>query len=514
MKKLRTCILITLLFNTHAHAVIWYVTESGAGAMDGTNWANAYPGTSLQTAINASGTGDEIWVACGTYRTTSGADRSISFSMKNGVAIYGSFIGTETNLGQRAFSCGPCSILSGEIGSASLTDNSYQVIKNQGLNSTAVIDGFTITHGYDERVATLTEGLGGGILNIGSGSGGICSPTIRNCVITANQSTYGAGIFNDGFNGGNASPQIFHCIITGNHALDGGGGIDNFGLSGNASPLIVNCLIISNTAENAAGGIYCWGGNNGNASPVIQHTTIAGNSVVNASAGRGGGIIADRSNGGAGAGGGSGTVNISVTNSIIWGNQSFLGPQFYTYENGNITATYSNVDTSLQFAPHVLQGAMITNLFTDPLFMNTAVAIGSDVCWMTLDDGYQLQSLSSCINAGDSAAAPLLDLAFNDRIMGTNVDMGAYEYVPSSMSNELFEPTGLFQIFPNPVMNELYIQADEPGGYILQDISGYKVSEINLGTSAPYFINTSGLPTGIYFLKNIKTGTFKKIIKL
>ena len=71
--------------------VRWNATT---GANNGTSWANAY--TSLQSALSVASTGTEIWVAAGTYRPTTGSDRTVSFSMKNGVKIYG----TETQLPQ------------------------------------------------------------------------------------------------------------------------------------------------------------------------------------------------------------------------------------------------------------------------------------------------------------------------------------------------------------------------------------------------------------------------------
>jgi len=80
-------------------------------------------------------------------------NQTVSFSLKNGVAIYGGFVGTETALNQR----NPTShvtILSGDIGTAgNASDNSYHVVTGIGTDSTAVLDGFTV-HGWKRRWKT------------------------------------------------------------------------------------------------------------------------------------------------------------------------------------------------------------------------------------------------------------------------------------------------------------------------------------------------------------------------
>jgi len=247
--------IIFTLFNvivSNSFCAVRYVTQTGAGSLNGTSWSNAAAGNNLQSIINSATSGDEIWVASGTYFTTTGANRAISFSMRNGITIFGSFAGTETLLSQRNLANGLTSILSGEIGISGVSDNSYHTISNFGLNNTAIIDGFIIRDANDDRAATITDGLGGGIYNNGSGAGNECSPIIRNCLITNNYATFGGGIFNSGYNGGNASPLILNCVITNNSAT-GGGGIDNFGLlNGNASPTITNCVIYDNLATNRA----------------------------------------------------------------------------------------------------------------------------------------------------------------------------------------------------------------------------------------------------------------------
>jgi hypothetical protein len=162
-----TCFFI--LLSLHAHAIVRYVKPTASGTGDGSSWTNA--SGNLQAMINASGSGDEVWVAAGTYKPTSGTDRSISFSMKNGVAIYGGFNGTETQLSQRNWRTN-VTTLSGDIGiSGNNSDNSYSVIANEGINS-AIFDGFTVTQA--NSTPPTGDLNGGGIYNVGS------SPTIRN----------------------------------------------------------------------------------------------------------------------------------------------------------------------------------------------------------------------------------------------------------------------------------------------------------------------------------------------
>lgn len=506
--KLHQRLFITLfaIFPGIQHASTIYVTETGAGSMNGTSWANAYPGTSLQLAINSANTGDEVWVACGTYKPTTGTDRSIAFSLKTGMYLFGSFNGTETSLSQRSFSCGPCTILSGDINTASNTDNSYKVMRNVNLGTDAYMDGFVIRDGYDERTPTLTDGLGGGILNVGSGSGNNCSPTIVNCVITNNQAEFGGGIFNDGYNGGTASPTIINCMIVNNYATGGGGGIDNFGLSGNASPGIINCVIAYNTADDAAGAIYCWGGNGGNTSISIHNSTITDNIVAS---GVGGGIVLDQSNGGGGTGGNSGNVTAVIHGSIIWYNTANTSPQFHIYGNGQATAFYSDIDTFLQFSPHVLQNTSFANIISDPGFLDHLIPIGSDGCWMTDDDGYELLFTSPCVDATDSANMTQFDMAHNDRVVSFNEDMGAYEnQINLAGMNESINEDIL--IFPNPATTFVNIRSYFSGNAYLINYLGEKIKSINL-KEGENFVDLSNLNSGIYVI--IHNGNSFRIIK-
>jgi hypothetical protein len=416
------CTLIAMLFFIELNAVTRYVSPSGAGLMNGTSWTNAFPGTLLQTAINVSAPGDEVWVATGTYFTTNTANRNIYFNMLNGVAIYGSFAGTETTLSQRNFSCGFTSVLSAEINMPGNADNSYHVLSNSSLNNTAILDGFTITgaNANFDLLGNDSRSLGGGMLN-NAANGGTCSPTIRNCLFTNNWAVFGGGIFNHGQNGGNANPVIANCIFAFNTATGGGGGIDNFGYNGNASPVITNSIFYGNTATDRAGAMYCWGGGNGNANPIILNSIFINNSSAD-----GGGLVCDRTNF---FSGNSGTATPVVRNSIFWGNTaSGTGPQFYTLGGAGFAATYTTIDMVNQNPPHTITGMGTGNIFSAPSFVNAGDADGTDNCWLTTDDGLQLQIGSVGIDAGDNTGVPLSDIRNYNRISNAVVDMGAYEF--------------------------------------------------------------------------------------
>jgi hypothetical protein len=457
MKKI--LIVILLFFNLSANAAIRYVTPSGGLVVaDGTSWATAFPGTSLQIAISSSIAGDEVWVMSGTYVTTPTNNRNIYFSMQNGVAVYGSFAGTEVLLSQRNFSCGFTSILSAEIGLPGNADNSYHVISNSSLNNTAILDGFTISgaNANFDLLGNDSRSLGGGMLN-NAANGGTCSPTIRNCLFRNNTAVFGGGIFDHGQNGGNASPVITNCIFAFNTATGGGGGIDNFGYNGNASPLITNSIFYSNTATDRAGAMYCWGGGNGNASPVILNSVFVNNSSVD-----GGGLVCDRTNFAAGS---SGTATPVVRNSIFRGNTaSGTGPQFYTLGGAGFAATYTAIDISNQNPPHSITGPGTGNIFTAPAFVNIADADGTDNCWLTTDDGLQLQIGSVGIDAGDNTGVPLFDIRNYNRINNAVVDMGAYELPPCIAPSITMQPVSVIAC-PGTVVNLTVVASGDSLNY-------------------------------------------------
>ena len=252
-----------LTLGSHAQTVR-YVKVDGTG--DGLSWANA--SSDLQAMINADGV-QQVWVAAGTYKPIRAADgtlnpgniRATSFKMKNGVAIYGGFAGGETTLNGRNWRTNP-TVLSGEHqGDDDIENNSCNVVLNfdNGLSSTAVLDGFTITGG-NANGAFIISAYGGGIYNYEAGS-----PTIINCTFFKNKANIGGGMYNF-----KSSTNLINCVFIGNQA-GFGGAMSNI----EASPSVVNCSFSGNRANTNGGGAVR---SATNSSPSFKNCILWGNS--------------------------------------------------------------------------------------------------------------------------------------------------------------------------------------------------------------------------------------------
>jgi len=249
-----------------ANPGVLYVKPSVSGSGNCSNWANA---CTLQTALTNASSGDEIWVAQGTYKP--GITRVSTFQLKNDVALYGGFAGDETSRDQRNWEAN-VTTLSGDIGTVGdASDNCYTVVFADGTNNAAVLDGFTITDGNANGSDGLgwSEAFGGGIYNL------LAHPTVYNCIFRNNLSIWdGAGMYNN-----NSNPTLTNVMFYNNAtAVDRvGGGMANF----RSSPTLINCVFRDNSAESGAGL-----NNHAYSSPTLTNCSFSGNSAT----GRSGGI--------------------------------------------------------------------------------------------------------------------------------------------------------------------------------------------------------------------------------
>lgn len=269
MKKLLLIPVLALsLLATHAQKLI-FVKQGANGS--GTSWAS--PLGDLQTALKKANAGDQIWVAAGTYLTTTDGDRNISFVIPNEVALYGGFAGHETSVAMRNWALNK-TILSGEIGSPSEDDNAFTVVYTHHVNARTIVDGFEITNGKANGSVPAGDPQRSGAGWFNDGSEGESNPTISNCQFVDNQAREGAGLYNYA-ESGICKPVIKNCQFLDNSSDLFGGGIYNNGSNGICTPKIQNCLFSRNESRYGAG--ITNSGVNGQTRSVIINTAFTNN---------------------------------------------------------------------------------------------------------------------------------------------------------------------------------------------------------------------------------------------
>lgn len=375
------------------HDPIIHVDIGATGANNGASWENAL--AELQSALDIALPGDEIRVAAGTYLpdfdVTKGAhsrDRRSSFRLKNDVALYGGFAGTESERDQRDWR-NNVTTLSGDIGvSENQRDNSFTVVTGSYTNNTAVLDGFTIAAGNADTGDDDPGIAGGGMLNTRG------SPKLKNLVFVDNSALYGGGMCNY-----DHSDPMLNNIVFRNNSADYGGGMYN----NESNPILNNVVFSGNSAAKGGGGIFNYVYSN----PVLAGVTISGNAAE-----YGGGMYNNTE------------CFPSVTNSILWGNTAPQSDQIQ-----ETSTTYTTV------AHSIIQGGWSGegNLDTDPLFVDgqdNDLRLGACDGSPAIDAGNSdllPVDISDLDHDGDREEPVPLDLAGDPRLMGETVDMGAYE---------------------------------------------------------------------------------------
>ncbi len=297
MLLLVTCALgVTLLLvlgqTARGQSSILFVAPTGIASGSCNSWATA---CTLDRAMSQSTAGKQLWLRAGTYTPTVGIGTSASFTLTNGVAIYGGFAGTETLLTQRNPAAN-VSILSGDVGVVGVrSDNALHVVTAVNVGASTVLDSITIQDGA--AVGFGNVGNGGGIYishasptianltlfnNTADQQGGAIyihsgSPRLSNTVIISNAANYGGGLYNDvTYDAIGGDIVLTGISFYSNTALLYGGGFYN----DTGSPQLTNVLFQGHSARLAGGAVYL---NKGSA--TIADTQFTGNYVDSYGAG-------------------------------------------------------------------------------------------------------------------------------------------------------------------------------------------------------------------------------------
>ena len=338
---------------------IIFVNASASGSNNGSSWLDAF--TDLQDALSIASSDDQIWVAAGTYKpsveTAGTGSRFKTFQINNGIAVYGGFAGTESTIEERiSFSSGETNetILSGDIGTI----------------GDATDNCYHVLFNWDTGNNALLDGF---TIRDGNASEGFIN-------------LFGGGLYID-----NDSITLQNLTFESNYAVMGGGIFQHDG-----TIILYNVVFKNNDAINGAG-IYC----------DVSSTNLNNVSFSNNNASDKGGAVYSH-----------GASNITINNSILWGNQaSGDGNEIYILA-GTVNLNYSCYSNSSG------------DVYNSGGSFNPSNCINSDPLFVdTFTGDLRLYGSSPAVNNGqNSYNTSSTDIRGEARIQNTTIDMGAYEW--------------------------------------------------------------------------------------
>lgn len=349
-----------------AAAKVIYVSAAANGSANGSSWANAK--TDLAAAVTGARTGDEVWVAAGTYGP---------IELRNGVRIIGGFAGTESAT-SASNPVANRTIISGGGTSRCVT----------GVNNdaSAVLRGFSIRSGF---VAMPNTGAGMFLEN--------SNATIINCEFSNNKAEVAGGAVANWV----GSPTFVGCTFRDNDGGLGGGAVLNRRLG---KPSFVNCLFFRNKAMEG-GAVASFEGE-----PTFTNCTFGQNTASVKS----GGAVFDNQG------------RAKFRNCILWGNVAVESGTQAIFNNPTLDRVSSLVNCAVQDG-----WPGVGNISADPLFVNAArgdyrLQAGSP-CRNAGDSSYLPKDLGDLDWDGKTGATLPKDLGMNPRVVGAAVNIGAFE---------------------------------------------------------------------------------------
>lgn len=482
----------------------YYVDANATGNGDGSSWADAM--TDLNDVLDvADSSTTEIWLAAGTYftRTNGTTSSPITVSIDN-LTIYGGFSGTETQISERDIRMNE-TIISGDISqndsgvgfnTTTRSDNTTHVFTIEGNNIT--LDGLTISDG--NAGFTSGEGRHGAAIYKNFD---VTSLAVKNCTIKNNVGQGAGAIFARFDTGGNVSLTIENCIFSNNLSRYGAALYTYSNPNITETVSISNSLFYDNTVANSSAGNGVTGiawirayGNGSNCNTNVVNCTFVENSCTTSETNvtENAALILNSENG---------SHTVTVANSIFYHN---------TGQNGNTLAGIGK-GRNIHNAPTTM---LVTNAIDEDNFSfitNTnSVSSNNPMFTDITTKNYTLQNASPAINIGDNSyvSANTLDLAFNNRILDTTVDLGAFENT-ATLSIADIEKIA-FTIVPNPTTDFITIRSKQ----IIKNIQVYSQIGTKVLETTQNTISLANLPSGIYFIKITNPQShslIKKVIK-
>lgn len=389
----------------------WYVDATATGAGTGFDWANAF--TTIHEAVNApTDESSEIWVAAGSYKPTSTADRTISLDLKHNHTIYGGFAGTETVLTQRNPATN-VTILTGDLsGNDNATildteptrnDNSYHIMIIKGDQKGIVVDGFTFTgvnaNGTQSNSSPSNSYsyARGGCIFVNADPNATIEASIINCIFEKNTALEGACYATWARNSATGTwmdVDFTNCVFKNNYSVQYGLAaiIASTPYDQKSRGDWVNNVFYNNTSTSKGGVIAIFGGNSHNQTRVINNT-FYNNICTNGTDGD--------------------VVYSDNANAAKFQNNIFAG---------NTNPAFKIVNTAPIIQHNLIEGSNYglgtDNIHATATFTNTATG------------DFSLTNQSYGVGAGDNSLLPptyITDFMGNTRIQNTTIDMGAYE---------------------------------------------------------------------------------------
>lgn len=433
-----------------SHAAVWFVRPDGSDAAAGSTWVSAK--ASISGALAVAEDGDEIWVMAGRYEERLVIGAPAPEQPVANVALYGGFLGIETERDERDPWINPTTI---DGKAAGIT-----VVIKDGASSTTRIDGFHITGGrglhgggikvigsapviqYNVIRQNMANGLGAGISIWGDRPlpGGAAEHAEILANVIADNFAFEAAGDGGGIGVNYASPLIQGNVIVRNIANQNGGAI---AIYNHSAPRILGNWILSNTANYLKGGSSCGYGGGAifatswdiNCEPVqfsMSEPLVANNVIAANGAWRGGGILFTSTdampkvvNNTIAANSGAGVhwseSGLLLANNIVAFNSE--GLDMFVVGETSVSMFHNNVygntlqDRETDYVGLLPATGTQGNISLDPAFTNYMIG------------EFHLQPGSACIDAGeDGSVVNADDIDGLDRIIGAGVDIGADEF--------------------------------------------------------------------------------------